>query len=891
MSATSRVLLVAGGVDVMRRTFEEHGRAYWSAEFVLILEKHGWVDFATAEPEALARPDGIAGYALVIVAWLPEECWRDEYVETLRRFEGELLLEGPFPPAVEELLGIEPIGPPEAGAQGPLAFSDDACAYVAARFGESFPIGHRSGPDPSFVLSATGEPSPLELAPRQAVTRTATLDRSAYGDIAPEPVAANAGRAAVSLVVAYRARFQQNRCFFDDPVDDALALLGCARCLSALTSPGPLQDALRQLLFEAAGSNRPPAPLADERSALARSIWAVALVEAGRALDDATFAERAKEVLADTRSEWGARRAPDPILARWRMLLALELGAAAAERSRLAAVETFVPAQTAPTAVASWLDSELARRLPQNKPTVLAAGADWIDETAAELAADPPAWKRLEGLGVPELMLVLALLQRSGKTEAAQRLWRALLDDLYDPERWLFLNARVAGGELSPLRGLNISPLVALGLLDAAAQVDVPHAPLRALEENYDDAQLEAWAAPPYAFQPYAGVDEGSVVASLARSEGRQPAIWRSGRTIATSFQLLAHLVHVHTVEPLAEPFVAYRSGDAIALEYLLVHLLGSALARDRPQAVTVAPWPWDTRYALTVRHDIDRLLDKRQFTHLLEFERKRDLAVSWFWLPDRLDADQIATLEREPRHEIALHSVRLDRKSLELELLDRVASTPVSGEAIHGSGDGWLGHLSVRAAADAGLLYTELAPPIADVPYARYPWIDRSGRVGSEHIVGVTYNISIESKVGTAPGSEGGPGLYRQLLNHPDLNFDRLSNWIDHLPEGPRVEWTCEQVARWWRATHAQGSLSIRHLESENRSLLVEVSSRERLDGLELRLPCDPATVAAVTLDGADAEWETLDEPEHRGIRVRLDLEGAVLRTLEIVAAESGAH
>lgn len=872
----------------MRRTFHEHGRAYWSSQFPLILEKHGWLDFSTAEPEILESVEGLDGHALVIVAWLPEELWRAEYVETLRAYKGELFLEGPFPPSVERFLGAARAAPPVDGLQGSLQFSDEAASYIRARFGSPFPIGHRSGPDPSVLLAPDGDPNPLELAPRESVTRPASLSRDIFGDLAVEPLRENAASAGVSLVLAYAARFRQNDQFFDDPLDNALAFLACVRCLMNVSSRGPLGAALHRLVLSAGGSNRRAPFRADERGSRARAVWGVGLAEAAKALDDSTFAERAKDMLADIQPEWLTRTTLDPVLSRWRFLLALDLTGSPKHEAASAALEASLPVGGRPTATSCWLDATLASRMDGEIPSPIRAGMQRIEAVAASLEAsgDARLGAELEGLNVPDLMLTLASLQLCNHESAARRLWRVLVEDLYDTHDDLFFNARVVDGELEPARGRSINPIVALGLLDAAGQTEIVHPPTEALDA-YTLEQRNAWVAAPYTFQPYRIAVPDDTVASLDTRAGAFPAIWRRSNVTATSFQLLAHLVHLHTVEPLAAPFSVFRSGDTIALEYLLVHLLGSSLGDGAPRVVTTATWPWGTSYVVTVRHDVDRILDDKQFKRILDFERKHGLAVSWFWIPGRLNQEHVTALEHEPNHEIGLHSVRLDRKPQELEHVSRAFSGRILGEAVHGSGDGWLGHLSVRAAVEAGLLYAELAPPVADTPYARYPVLESDGRVGAERIVGVTYNISIESKLGDEPGSEGGPGLYRQLLNHPDLNFDRLRGWVEALPGEAHLSWTCEEVARWWRATHSEGGLSVRHLSGEDTVLRFEVEATEPVEDLELRLPCRPEGVAEVSVDEDAAEWSAFDEPEYGGIRIRLSLSARASRTIAVRYAE----
>jgi hypothetical protein len=710
------------------------------------------------------------------------------------------------------------------------------------------------------------------------------------------PLELNVGKAAVSLTLAYRARFAQNERFFDDPVEDALALLACVRCLAALSAGTALHRAFERLVIDAAGSNRAVVALSDDRAAVARAIWGVALAEAAAALGDTTFAERAKEIVVDARRDWGTPRFQDPVLRRWRALLAVTLSrqaGAAIGPSAARVLDAFLGGEPEPRGpLEAWLDVALARFLPPGVPDLDRAGSEWIASIARELQGSGGAQmpSGLEGLGVPELMLVLGTLRQLTYMPAARRLWRLLLETLHDARQGLFLAGRVTSGRLAPGIAFAVSPMVALGLLDAAGAIDIVDGPTEALA-RYTAEQIEAWRAAPYTLQPYGPVG-GEIVASLVAGDRELPAIWRRGNVIATSFQLLAHLVHVHTVEPLAEPFGSFRSGDATVLEYLLLHLLGAAIAEHEPAIATVAPWPWGVRYGLTVRHDVDRVLDEPEFRRLTDFERSRGLAVSWFWLPDRLDRAQLEELGHGANDEIALHAVRIAEKRRELELVGQAVVSPILGEAIHGSGDAWVGHSSVRAAVEAGLLYTELSPPIADRPYARYPVLSADGLVDSEKIIGVTYNVSIEGKLGAQPGSEGGPGVYRQLLNHPDLNFDRLKRWIDALPADKRVDWTCEQVARWWQATHVAGNLSISGArDAERRGLRLVLTSRHRVEDLELRVPCRPDDVVGVSIDGSEAEWLRLVEPEHTGIRVRLTLDPDTPRSVVVASIATRSY
>src|SRR5438105_2504620 len=91
----------------MERVYSERQMGYWSAGFDCILEKHGWLDFETAEPDVLEDAALLRSYEMVIVAWLPD--WKPSYVRALRAYDGVVFLEGPLPPMLEGFAGLRRI--------------------------------------------------------------------------------------------------------------------------------------------------------------------------------------------------------------------------------------------------------------------------------------------------------------------------------------------------------------------------------------------------------------------------------------------------------------------------------------------------------------------------------------------------------------------------------------------------------------------------------------------------------------------------------------------------------------------------------------------------------------------------------------------------------------
>ena len=57
------------------------------------------------------------------------------------------------------------------------------------------------------------------------------------------------------------------------------------------------------------------------------------------------------------------------------------------------------------------------------------------------------------------------------------------------------------------------------------------------------------------------------------------------------------------------------------------------------------------------------------------------------------------------------------------------------------------------------------------------------------------------EAAAAIARGAE--KGAFVQVLNHPDINLDRLFVVLGHRREPGRADWTAAQAVEWWRATH----------------------------------------------------------------------------------------
>ncbi len=148
------ILFVAPSRDAQRAVFSEQGRGLWSAALPAVLEKHGYLAIESAEQDALADIDRLAGYDVVLVAQGPDDPWVDGRLGVVRERGVGLLLDGPPTPSARAELGIA--GVEEITEPGTVQVRDRSLRVAAERFGTptagriAMPLerstGQRAGP-------------------------------------------------------------------------------------------------------------------------------------------------------------------------------------------------------------------------------------------------------------------------------------------------------------------------------------------------------------------------------------------------------------------------------------------------------------------------------------------------------------------------------------------------------------------------------------------------------------------------------------------------------------------------------------------------------------------------------------------------------------------------
>jgi len=527
------------------------------------------------------------------------------------------------------------------------------------------------------------------------------------------------------------------------------------------------------------------------------------------------------------------------------------------------------------------------------------------DKIAGRLAAtllmvrDQPAEEglfRVKSANLPQLMLSIGALVAKGEARLANALFTILRDRLYDVEKGAFRNCVIKAGRLTAGKGYCTHPILIRALAEIAGPVRMVHVP-STMRESFEKNVVEAWQHSPLFHQPLE-LEDGHVLARFEWDKG--PAIFVYRNLHVMSFSALSWLVHYHTIGPLDEAYSEAAALGFMVMEELIFLLLRRMAGNAQNPVPQIAPWPWGYDYALCIRHDVDRIPDQERFDRLMAFHHDNGLAVSWYWLPWRLDREKMRA-QQAAGHEIALHAVRNFEKRTELDAVKALLGQKdtVVGETYHGTAaDFWVGAPTVKCSADAGLLYTELAPNMFQFPYMGYPWLTPDGTVTVKGgLVGLTHNASADvnqehqrkSALLEKPGfllEWISRGHQIVLLNHPDINFCQLTTIIAALPTAGRLDWTARQIAEWWRKTHDICKINIEKPARTLTGYRIIIRVRESVSDLKLILTGGNCSkTRSVHQDGKGVEWTAYADGS--GIAMRLSFQAGLASIVEIDAED----
>lgn len=459
----------------------------------------------------------------------------------------------------------------------------------------------------------------------------------------------------------------------------------------------------------------------------------------------------------------------------------------------------------------------------------------------------------------PVSMPVLIAASALSGIDVVKRVFKYLLNEQYDRDRSGFLNCSFKkNGDVVPGRGVNSQPLLLYSLAVLSDKIVIPHSGTT-LRSRFNELQKKYWNSPPLVRNSLR-VTNGVELLVFASNES--PAITKlENGNIFTSFPLLAWLTHYHTMGPLEDSYYDANSLGFCHIEDYFLSIIFSLCKEFSITLPRIRPWPWPFETMISIRHDVDRIPEKTDFEKLLGFHYANNLGVTWCWLPWRTDKN-LARKLCEENHEIALHSVNNLKKAWERDQI--LAISPNSnfriGESYHGANsDFWLGASSVAEAIGAQMRFTEFAPNMIQFPYSSYPWLNEDltikllrGTVGITHNYGTDANAGYQRKQRIISDRNIAQSLLNKgvpiiLLNHPDINFDKLTDIVQHFKTSKCLSWSLGKIADWWSRTHTNKSIQI--TSSENKLYLKANSFIENL-ALEF-----PLKIISAQLNGANIQ------------------------------------
>lgn len=849
------ILWIHGDEHCARQVFTQYHFGYWSGSFSLLLDKHGWLDYDEETSfDILEDPDAINCYALIIVSWLPANRWKMIYLRTLRTFDGMVFLEGPFPKFLCGYLGIEAISSKKSFTEGVLHFASSSLkTYLNKKYVDIF----------------ASSLDKIRFEEKSVLTKKRALTHDDLPIQMDDSLSSQIQKIVLSYLLAFQARYSKNKAFFSentllDTVTQYVFIVFLEKCQNNSSISDPFLLTLTESLFgqPREQANEIEKVIADLKiSVFAKlqkitqgMVWAVtwrivSQIDKNRSSDLSD--KQMKFLLMACKKTSKLRRKTDIL---FYYLIAYIISHLSDARQRNILIKKVLSVVHSCVSFAAMNNTITMDMLAENSTTY-------------------------------ELLISAGILKLIDFKEPAESLLQLLINTVYDKEKHAFRNLKKKKSQFVSTTSFNYlsTPWVCLAIMVFIEQFAIEDKSPRFVED-FSEKQINAWKKPPYWVTAYRNV--GGINLLEIENEGKHyPLIFQRGRIMGTTTQLLSYLVHYHTMHPLEEPLADCFALHTMILEDSLFSLIAHEMQKNGLGCLRVAPWPWKKKYALTIRHDVDRIPAQEQFDQLIRYEKAQDLGVSWYWLSDRLDSSKMSRAI-EADQEVGLHARFMGKKTEELRALKSKLkeNITISGENCHGGGGGdyWLGYLSVKAAKENGFLYTEFMPTIYNFPYCQFPYVDTQGVVRSINMVGITHAASADTlrrkvhnrllfarTIALAKG-------HCMILNHPDVNFEKLKQWVAELPDN-RVNWTCSQVAHWWRKTHCHERLEIRRIFSDSKEICFSITANEPIVDLELRFAIDARKVNRVLLEKEGVskaiEWETRDDGLFYEIGIRLSL------------------
>jgi hypothetical protein len=392
-----------------------------------------------------------------------------------------------------------------------------------------------------------------------------------------------------------------------------------------------------------------------------------------------------------------------------------------------------------------------------------------------------------------------------------------------------------------------------------------------ALHVPIDLQQADAWRAPGWDAERWEQVrpDSRRLADWLTpnRSE-RTPAIVVRDGLVGCCFGLFAFLGQSHTAEPFTG--MEFRSWPTTeGTEAILLGIIDLLHARGGFSRARLLPWPEGVNWVLNVRHDMDRAPTPAAAADLVHRHASAGTAATFYWRARHLRARRgrgaarhqgnkaLRLIAAEGAHEVALHTERpWAGGRQELEVVSTIANRAILGTSAHGAADcfRYQGAPNVLWAESLGLAYTELISHPHSLPH-RFPALEADGSIRVLDVICLPHHVSferssvegqtLEPEAAAAIARGASTGAFVQVLNHPDINLDRLFVVLGQRRDPGRADWTAARVVKWWRATHVADVVSA-SLDKDAAS--ADPADRAHGALVELLAPDGTLTVSAVS-------------------------------------------
>jgi hypothetical protein len=358
----------------------------------------------------------------------------------------------------------------------------------------------------------------------------------------------------------------------------------------------------------------------------------------------------------------------------------------------------------------------------------------------------------------------------------------------------------------------------------------------------------------------------------------RFPAVVARRNLVGCSIGLMSYLGQLHTSEP-SPAGKRCTSPSALGLEALLMGLVDLLHRRAGAVRPRLRAWPAPARWALNVRHDVDRPQSAAAVNEILDAHGRLGTAATWYWRARHLERRRlgrrrgrrarpdgraaIRAVAGRPGHEVAHHTDMLWRSAdAEQRAIERAIGRRVVGTSAHGDPTcfRFQGAPNVLWAERQQMLYTELISHAHTHPH-RFAALGHDGEVTALQVICLPHHRSFdrsttqgdtyaEQVLDAAPRLLAVRGML-QVMNHPDLHPQRLFETLAALPADERLDWTARQAADWWRRTHVFENLRV---ELRDERVMVRASEPVADLAIELLAP-DGARTVQVTGVGAEEE------------------------------------